>query len=45
MANTCSPRRYAPLSAVLASRKVIEPIERGSKVFVSGFTFQSYSCG
>lgn len=40
-----SASRYAPLSAVVANSRVVGPLEKGTQVFVSGFTFQAWSVG
>jgi adenosylmethionine-8-amino-7-oxononanoate aminotransferase len=36
---------YAPLSAVLVGKGVVEVMQRGSGAFVNGFTFQSSGTG
>lgn len=36
---------YAPLSAVLVSKGVVDVLARGSGAFVNGFTFQSSGTG
>lgn len=36
---------YAPLSAILMNRKVVEVFRKGSGGFMNGFTFQSSALG